>query len=597
MTYAAPLDDMMFNLRHLVQLDDELTALDGFEDAGMATAAAVLAECDRFNSEAIAPLNQLGDREPAVLTDGKVMTTPGFKEAFRRYAEGGWLGVQHPAQYGGQGLPRVIAAACSEIVNAANLSFALCDLLSNSAIAALVSVGSEAMRDTYLPKLISGQWTGTMNLTEPQAGSDLGLVRTRAERQPDGTYKLFGTKIFITYGEHDLTENIVHLILARVAGAPAGVKGISMFLVPKVLVNADGSLGARNDVHAVSLEHKLGIKASPTAVMQYGENGGATGYLIGEENRGLEYMFQMMNSARFAVGVQGVAVADRAYQLAVAYARERVQGRSVGAAAAGSVPIIAHPDVRRMLMEMRSKIEGCRAMILAGAAAADLADRHPDAEVRQSEHDFYEFLLPLIKGYCTEMSLLVTSLGIQVHGGMGFIEETGAAQYYRDARILPIYEGTTAIQANDLVGRKTLRDGGAVARDVAARIERTEAQLAQSGSPAASAVRHALGHARRAFLAVVDYVVSHGGASPEAVYAGSVPYLMLAGELVAGWQLGRALLAAEQAAVAGESAQFMAAKATIAQFFAEHVLVQAPVYRDRVLAGAGSVLAMSADQF
>ncbi|SPR96399.1 acyl-CoA dehydrogenase [Cupriavidus taiwanensis] len=596
MTYTAPLDDMLFNLRHLVRLD-ELAALDGFEDAGMPTAAAVLAECARFNEEAVAPLNAAGDREPAVLADDKVTTTPGFKDAFRRYAEGGWLGVQHPAQYGGQALPRVIAAACSEIVNAANLSFALCDLLSNSAIAALVSVGSDAMRDTYLPKLISGQWTGTMNLTEPQAGSDVGLVRTRAERQSDGTYKLFGTKIFITYGEHDLTENIVHLILARVAGAPAGVKGVSMFLVPKVLVNADGSLGKRNDVHAASLEHKLGIKASPTAVMQYGENGGATGYLIGEENRGLEYMFQMMNSARFAVGVQGVAIADRAYQQAVAYARERVQGRSVGAAAAGSVPIIAHPDVRRMLMEMRSKIQGCRAMIFAGAAAADLAERHPDAGVRQSEHDFYEFLLPLIKGYCTEMSLVVTSLGIQVHGGMGFIEETGAAQYYRDARILPIYEGTTAIQANDLVGRKTLRDGGAVARDVAARIESTEAQLAQSGSPAASAVRQALEHARRAFLEVVDHVVSHGGDSPEAVYAGSVPYLMLAGELVAGWQLGRALLAAERTAAAGESAEFLAAKAATALFFAEHVLVQAPVYRDRVLTGARSVLAMAADQF
>ncbi|UDM51991.1 acyl-CoA dehydrogenase [Cupriavidus sp. MP-37] len=596
MTYAAPLDHMLFNLRHLVQLD-AMTALDGFEDAGMATAAAVLGECARFNEEAIAPLNALGDREPAVLMDGKVTTTPGFKEAFRRYADGGWLGVQHPAQYGGQALPRVIAAACSEIVNAANLSFALCDLLSNSAIAALVAVGSDAMRDKYLPKLISGQWTGTMNLTEPQAGSDLGLVRTRAECQPDGTYKLFGTKIFITYGEHDLTENIIHLILARVAGAPAGVKGISMFLVPKVLVNADGSLGARNDVHAASLEHKLGIKASPTAVMQYGEHGGATGYLIGEENRGLEYMFQMMNSARFAVGVQGVAVADRAYQQAVAYARERVQGRSAGSAAAGSVRIIQHPDVRRMLMEMRSRVEGCRAMILAGAAAADIAERHPDAEVRQSEHDFYEFLLPLIKGYCTEMSLVVTSLGIQVHGGMGFIEETGAAQPYRDARILPIYEGTTAIQANDLVGRKTLRDGGAVARDLAARIERTEAELAQSGSAAASAVRRALETARQAFLAVVAHVASRGGDDAESVYAGSVPYLMLAGELVAGWQLGRALLAAERAAAAGERPAFMAAKVATAHFFAEHVLVQAPVYRDRVLAGAGSVLAMAADQF
>lgn len=596
MTYAAPLDDMLFNLRHLVGLDD-LTALDGYEDAGMATAEAVLTECARFNQEAVAPLNAIGDREPAVLVDGKVRTSPGFQEAFRRYAQAGWLGVQHPAQYGGQALPRVIAAVCSEIVNAANLSFALCDLLSNSAIAALVSAGSPAMRELYLPKLVAGQWTGTMNLTEPQAGSDLSLVRTRAEPQPDGTYKLFGTKIFITYGDHDLTENIVHLILARVAGAPAGVKGISMFIVPKMLVNADGTLGARNDVHAASLEHKLGIKASPTCVMQYGENGGATGYLIGEENRGLEYMFQMMNSARFAVGVQGVAVADRAYQQAVSYARERVQGRSVGETGKGSVPIIEHPDVRRMLMEMRSRIEGCRALILAGAAAADRAERHPDASMRRSELDFYEFLLPLIKGYCTEMSLVVTSLGIQVHGGMGFIEETGAAQYYRDARILPIYEGTTAIQANDLVGRKTLRDGGRVALDVAARIERTEGELARLGSPAAVAVRRALEVARRAFIEVVDHVVQHGGREPEAVYAGSVPYLLLAGELVVGWQLGRALLAAEQAAAEGQGNALTAAKVTTARFFAEHVLSQAAGYRDRVLFGAGSVLAMPLDRF
>ncbi|SPA25478.1 Acyl-CoA dehydrogenase [Cupriavidus taiwanensis] len=563
----------------------------------MTTAEAVLTGCARFNQEAIAPLNAIGDREPAVLVDGEVKTSPGFKEAFRGYAEAGWLGVQHPTQYGGQGLPRVIAAACSEIVNASNLSFALCDLLSNSAIAALVAVGSEAMRERYLPRLIAGQWTGTMNLTEPQAGSDLSLVRTRAERQSDGTYKLFGTKIFITYGDHDLAENIVHLILARVAGAPEGVKGISMFIVPKVLVNQDGTLGERNDVHAASLEHKLGIKASPTAVMQYGGNGGATGYLLGEENRGLEYMFEMMNSARFAVGVQGVAVADRAYQHAVAYARDRLQGRSVSGRGKGSVAIIEHPDVRRMLMEMRARIEGCRALILAGATAADLADRHPDADVKRSEHEFYEFLLPLIKGYCTEMSLVVTSLGIQVHGGMGFIEETGAAQYYRDARILPIYEGTTAIQANDLVGRKTLRDGGMTARNVAARIEQTEQELAKGGTPAAASVGLGLAKARQAFVDVVEHIVQRGSHEPEAVYAGSVPYLMLAGELVVGWQLGRALLAAEQAASEGPGSEFMVAKVATAQFFAEHVLTQASGYRDRIVSGAQSVLAMPLDQF
>lgn len=596
MTYVAPLEDMLFNLQHTVRLD-LLTGLEGYEDAGMETAEAILSECARFNQEAVAPLNAVGDREPSTLADNTVKTPPGFKEAFRGYAEAGWLAVQHPVQYGGQGLPRVIAAACSEMVNAANLSFALCDLLSNSAIAALVAVGSDHIREIYLPKLIAGKWTGTMNLTEPQAGSDLGLVRTRAERQADGSYKLFGTKIFITYGEHDLTENIVHLILARVSGAPEGVKGISMFLVPKVLVNPDGSLGARNDVHAVSLEHKLGIKASPTAVMQYGEHGGATGYLIGEENRGLEYMFEMMNSARFAVGVQGVAIADRAYQQAVAYAKERIQGREVGVGGSKSVAIIQHPDVKRMLMEMRSRIEGCRALIFTAASAADLAERHPEADARRAEHDLYEFLLPLIKGYCTEMSLAVTSMAIQVHGGMGFIEETGVAQYYRDARILPIYEGTTAIQANDLVGRKTIRDGGSVARSVAKRIEQTETELADLSGKHAPVVRAALATARQAFLDVVDHVVKYGSETPAAVYAGSVPYLTLTAELVVGWQLAKGMLAANRAQQSSGGSPFLSTKEITARFFAEHVLVQATGHRDRVLRGADSVLGLSSEQF
>ncbi|UIF90032.1 acyl-CoA dehydrogenase [Cupriavidus sp. UYPR2.512] len=596
MTYVAPLKDLLFNIEHLAGLD-ELVRLEGFDEAGIETAAAVLEECARFNEEVIAPLNASGDREPPTLVDGVVKTSPGARQAFRQYAEAGWLGVQHPPQYGGQGLPKVIGAACSEMVNSANLSFALCALLSDGAIAALAAVGSEAMRQTYLHKLVSGQWTGTMNLTEPQAGSDLSLVRTRAEPQEDGTYKVFGTKIFITYGDHDLTENIVHLMLARVTGAPEGIKGVSMFLVPKVLVQEDGSLGERNDVHAASLEHKLGIKASPTAVMQYGEHGGATGYLIGEENRGLEYMFQMMNSARFAVGVQGVAIAERAYQQAVAYARERVQGRPVDGSASSSVAIIGHPDVRRMLMEMRARIEGCRAMLLVAAGADDLACRHPDAGVRVAQHAFYEFLLPLIKGYCTEMGVQVTSLNIQVHGGMGFIEETGAAQYYRDARILPIYEGTTAIQANDLVGRKTIRDGGATARSIAAQIELTEAQLAQRDGEAAASVRAGLAFARQAFLDVVEYVVQQGLQDPNAAYAGSVPYLTLAAELVAGWQLARALLVADELSARGQDKPFMDAKVATACFFAEHVLAQAGAHRHRILHGADSVLAIQPELF
>ena len=362
------------------------------------------------------------------------------------------------------------------MLNSANMSFALCPMLTDGAIEALLTAGSDEMKAKYLEKLISGEWTGTMNLTEPQAGSDLAAVRTRAEPQPDGTYKVFGTKIFITYGEHDMADNIIHLVLARVQGAPEGVKGISLFVVPKFMVKDDGSLGERNDVRCVSIEHKMGIKASPTAVLQYGDHGGAIGYLVGEENRGLEYMFIMMNAARYAVGVQGISIAERAYQKAVQYARDRVQSRPVDGSLSAAGPIIHHPDVRRMLMTMRAWTEGCRAMATVAAAAYDAAHHHPDAEVRKDNQAFYEFLVPLVKGYSTEMSIDVASLGVQIHGGMGFIEETGCAQYYRDAKILTIYEGTTAIQANDLVGRKTARDGGAMARAIAAQIA-TQAPL------------------------------------------------------------------------------------------------------------------------
>ena len=387
-----------------------------------------------------------GDRNPSSFKDGAVTTTPGFKEAFAQYVAGGWQGLQHPADFGGQGLPKTIGAACGEMLNSANMSFALCPLLSDGAIEALLTAGSDELKAVYLEKLVSGQWTGTMNLTEPQAGSDLAMVRSRAEPQvspsgqPDGTYKVFGTKIFITYGEHDMAENIVHLVLARVTGAPEGVKGISLFVVPKFIVGKDGSLGARNDVHCVSIEHKMGIKASPTAVLQYGDNGGAVGYLVGQENRGLEYMFIMMNSARYAVGMQGIAIAERAYQHAVAYAKDRVQSRPVDGSINTSAPIIHHPDVKRMLMTMRAYTEGCRAMSSVAAAAYDAAHHHPDADARKQNQAFYEFMVPLVKGYSTEMSLEVASLGVQVHGGMGFIEETGAAQYYRDAKILTIYK-------------------------------------------------------------------------------------------------------------------------------------------------------------
>ncbi|NDP37188.1 MAG: acyl-CoA dehydrogenase [Rhodoferax sp.] len=596
MSYVAPLKDMLFNLKYLADIE-QIAQLPGFEDAGFDTAQAVLEEAAKFNEGVLAPLNWEGDKNPSSWKDGVVTATPGFKEAFRQFAEGGWQGLQHPVDFGGQGLPKTIGAACGEMQNAANMSFALCPLLTDGAIEALLTAGSDELKATYLENLVSGKWTGTMNLTEPQAGSDLAAVRSRAEPLPDGSYKVFGTKVFITWGEHDMAENIVHLVLARVTGAPEGVKGISLFVVPKFLVNQDGSLGARNDVQCVSIEHKMGIKASPTAVLQFGDQGGALGYLVGQENRGLEYMFIMMNAARFGVGVQGVAIAERSYQQAVTFAKDRVQSRPVDALAPANATIIYHPDVKRMLMTMRAYTEGCRAMATVAAAAFDAAHHHVDADVRKQNQAFYEFMVPLVKGYSTEMSLEVTSLGVQVHGGMGYIEETGAAQYYRDAKILTIYEGTTAIQANDLVGRKTARDGGQTAKGIAAQIEATEALLSKSGGADALAVAKRLKAARLAFVDVVEFVVSNTKTRPQDVFSGSVPYLMLAGNLMAGWQLARALLLAQDEIAKGVDVSFMQAKIVTARFYADHLLTKAPGMRDAIVEGAECVTALALDAF
>ncbi|WP_341646158.1 acyl-CoA dehydrogenase [Thauera sp. SDU_THAU2] len=597
MSYRAPIDDMLFCMQELAGLA-QTAQWPGFEEAGPDTAAAVLEECARFSQGVVAPLNAVGDREPSIWKAGQVRTAPGFRSAYRQFVEGGWQGLQHPPNFGGQGLPRTIGAACAEMFNSANLSFALCPLLTDGAIEALLTAGSDELKAIYLDKLVTGEWTGTMNLTEPQAGSDLSLVRTRAEPQADGSYRLFGTKIFITYGEHDMADNIVHLVLARVPGAPEGVKGISLFVVPKFLVDQAGKPGARNDVHCVSIEHKLGIKASPTAVLQFGDEGGAVGHLVGEENRGLEYMFIMMNAARYAVGVQGIAIAERAYQQAAAYAKERVQSRPVDGSTAGSAPIILHPDVRRMLMAMRASTQACRAMATVAAAAYDAAHHHPDAATRRESATFHEFLVPLVKGYSTEMSLEATSLGVQVHGGMGFIEETGAAQHYRDARILPIYEGTTAIQANDLVGRKTVRDGGRTARAVAAQIAATEAELAALDSAAARAMHKRLRAAREAFEQVIGFVVEHAGQRPNEVHAGSVPYLMLAGITVAGWQMARALLRAEEMLMRGQGDPvFLHAKTVTAHFYADHVLTRVPSLRDAAIEGGNSTMVLAPEHY
>ncbi len=593
MSYQAPLKDMLFAMQELAGLST-VTALPGMEDYGLDTAQAVLEESAKFCEGVVAPLNWDGDKTPSSWADGVVTTTPGFKEAFAQFSEGGWQGVIHPTEFGGQGFPKLVATPCAEMLHAASLSFALCPMLTDGAIEALLVAGSDALKAKFAAKLISGEWTGTMNLTEPQAGSDLAAVRARAEPQIDGSYKVFGTKIFITYGEHDMTENIVHLVLARVPGAPEGVKGISLFVVPKFMVQDDGSLGARNDAWCVSIEHKLGIKASPTAVLQFGDHGGAVGYVVGEENRGLEYMFIMMNAARFAVGMQGIAVADRAYQKAVGFARDRLQSRDL-AGSDGPVAIIHHPDVKRMLLTMRAHVEGARALAYVAAGISDVAHHSADAQERASSQALYEFLVPVIKGFSTEMSIEMASLGVQIHGGMGFIEETGAAQHYRDARILTIYEGTTAIQANDIVGRKTLRDKGAVARALCARIAMTEQDLAAHNDEDCSAMREALGQGRAALETSIDFILANGKSDPKAVYAGAVNYLKLAGVVLCGWQMARAMMVAQDQMERDPA--FFKAKLITARFYADAVLPQAAALAQSILQAGASTNRMPVELF
>jgi len=553
LSYTAPIKDMLFVMRELAGLAN-VQKLPGSEDATDETVVAVLEESARFCGEVLAPLNWTGDLKPARWNDGEVTTTPGFKVAFRGFVAAGWQGVQHPTEYGGQGLPRLVATACMEMLQSANLSFALCPLLTDGAIEALLTAGSDAQKRLYVPRLIDGTWTGTMNLTEPQAGSDLSQVRTKAVPQGDGSYRVFGQKIYITYGEHDLADNIVHLVLARTPDAPEGVKGISLFIVPKFVVDARGARGKRNDVYCASIEHKLGIKASPTCVLVYGDDKadvgpGAVGYLVGEENRGLEYMFIMM-------------------------------------------------DVRRMLMSMRAQTEAARATAYVAAGYNDLAHAHPEDGVRRQAKAAYEYLVPIVKGWSTEMSIDVASTGVQVHGGMGFIEETGAAQYYRDARILTIYEGTTAIQANDLVGRKTARDGGATARYFSAQMLDTGGELVKSQDAQLVAIGSRLLAAAAAYERVIDYVVDHSKTDVRGVYAGSVPYLKLAGIVHGGWHLARAAqVATRQLAEGHGDATFLRAKIGTARFFADHYLSGCEGQADAIVFGAPGVLALADEQF
>ena len=593
--YQAPLADMKFVLRELVDMK-LLAQLPGFGEMTPDLADSVLEEAAKFAGGVLSPLNRSGDLEGVRWQDGQVLTASGWKQAYERFAADGWNSLSCPVEFGGQNLPRALSALIEEMWNGANVSFALCPMLTRGAIDALELRGTQAQRDTYLPKMVSGEWTGTMNLTEPQAGSDLSAVRTRAVPTADGRYLLTGQKIFITYGEHDLTGNIVHMVLARAAGAPEGVKGTSLFLVPKYLVNADGSLGARNDVHCLSVEHKLGIHASPTCVLAFGQNGGAIGELIGEENRGLEYMFIMMNAARYSVGIEGVGLSERAYQTALAYARERIQGTEAGIRGGPRVAIVRHPDVRRMLLMMKSQTEAMRALAGVVAVSLDAARLHPESEERERHQAFADLMIPVVKGWCTENAVDIASLGIQVHGGVGFIEETGAAQFLRDARITPIYEGTTAIQANDLVGRKLARDSGQAAQTVIEEMRSVAKML--TGEPHLSAPAKAFSAAVDALGEAVRYVVENYAKDIRAVSVGAVPMLKLFGIVAGGWQLLRSAAIAHARLGAGAAdaahAEFYKSKISSARFYADYVLPQAAGLAHGIIHGAAGALAEDA---
>ena len=590
--YRAPVADLRFCLEHLCDLE-ELATRPGFEEATPDMVAAVLEEAGRFAGEVLAPLNWPGDREGAKLVDGKVELPEGFADAYARFVENGWPALDMPADFGGQGMPKAVGTAVNECWHAANIAFALGPMLTQGAIDAVEQHAPDALKATYLEKMVSGEWSGTMNLTEPQAGSDLSAVRTRAVPEGDH-YRITGQKIFITWGEHEASENIVHLVLARLPDAPEGTRGISLFLVPKYLVGDDGTPGERNDLRAVSLEHKLGIHASPTCVMSYGDEGGAVGYLVGEENKGLACMFTMMNAARLAVGLQGVAIGERAYQAAVDYAKERIQGGAPGRD--GRVAIIEHADVRRMLLTMRALVEAGRALSLVAVAAFDRAATAADEDERKAHQARVDLLTPIVKAWATENGQEVASLGVQVHGGMGYIEETGAAQHLRDARITTIYEGTTGIQALDLVGRKTLRDGGAAMRDLVAEMRALLPELEADEATADLAGPYTVavdqGEAGLAWL------LQHGGSEPAVPASVAVPYLMLQGTVCGAWVMARSALAASRALAAGaEDPGFLETKRLVARFYFDHVAPRAAAWLATVEAGSRGITDMANEAF
>ncbi|HLI95256.1 MAG TPA: acyl-CoA dehydrogenase C-terminal domain-containing protein [Candidatus Baltobacteraceae bacterium] len=606
-SYQAPLRDMQFVLRELAGLE-EIAKLPGCEDV-LDVADPILEEAATFASEVLDPINQSGDKEGCTWKDGNVTTPKGYKEAYAQFAKAGWIGLPVPAEYGGQALPSLMLGPTLEMWNAANVGFANGPLLNQGAIEAIELVGSEEQKKLYIPKLVDGTWTGTMCLTEPQAGSDLAQVRTKAAPSGD-RYLLSGQKIFITFGEHDMAENIVHLVLARLPDAPEGTKGISMFIVPKFLVNADGSLGKRNDMVCAGIEHKMGINGNPTCTMNLGENGGAVGYLVGQPNEGLKYMFIMMNAARFSVGVQGMAIADRAYQSALQYAKERVQFRDVASRSPEPKRIIEHPDVRRMLMWMKSQIEAMRALSYVTAAALDLASKHPDEKVRKENKAFVDLMIPVVKGWCTETSIDVCSTAVQVFGGVGYVEETGIAQQYRDVRITTIYEGTTGIQALDLVGRKLAQDMGATATRVIKQMQETTRVIVSASNEShgevsnhpefvegLSAIGTALEKAIGALAETSQFIGMTAMGDLHKAVACSVPYLKLWGITAGGWQMARAALVAAQKLAGGETDEFYKAKIATAKFYASHVLTQSAYLKRQIVDGSGDVMTLTEAQF
>ena len=593
--YRAPLRDMQFVITELAGLES-LSALPGYEEVTPDLVEAVLEEAAKLAGEVLGPLNKPGDEQGASLTKEGVVAADGFADAYRQFVENGWNGLSGDPEYGGQGLPGLIAAATIEMWNSANMSFALCPLLTAGATEAIKAHASDELKSRFLPKLVSGEWTGTMNLTEPQAGSDLSAVRTKAV--PEGEhYRISGQKIFITWGDHDMAENVVHLVLARLPDAPEGTRGISLFLVPKFLVGTDGSLTERNDVACASIEHKLGIHASPTCVISFGEKEGAIGYLVGRENEGLAHMFTMMNEARQKVGLQGLGIAERAYQAARDYAKERVQGRPVGQRSGDRVTIIHHPDVRRMLVTMKAQIEAMRAFGYVLSADSDVAHKHPDETERDRRQRRVDLLTPVLKGWCTELGVDIASLGVQVYGGMGFIEETGAAQYLRDSRIAPIYEGTTGIQACDLVGRKLATDNGAAMAELIEEMRAAERQLGGSDNIDLPAIRDNLAVGVEALEQATQWVLQTIREDPNAAHAASVNYMMLTGYVCGGWQMARAAIATREMLASGGDEGFCRAKIATARFYAEQILPKTSALLTAVKSGASTAFALDEEQF